>query len=502
MKRSFALWALMLLALIAGVTIAQEETSLPGLTANIVNLRNSPSTTADVLQVVAYQTPLTVLGRNQSGSWLYISVNGATGWVAGEFIDVGGVISRLPIFNGEGEFVEAGTAPEATNETTADVDNTDVSTDTSDTASISVPVPDGGTTLSGFTDAIINLRTGPGTNYDVVGTIAYRTPVTFVGRNRAGTWVAVNVQGQQGWMSYTFVDINGDVNQLSVIGGTVSATSGDAGADSSSPVPASTAGQPGAPAGVIPSIGGSVREIFQRGQGLGNDATVFSKVGDSITATDLFLDPIGHGIYDLGGYGYLQPVIDYFSQTGLVDHFSFANTSMAARSGWTSSDLVNIYIRASSLCRQGESPLECEYRVNRPIVALIMIGTNDLNGTSSGVYRSNLERIVEISIDMGVIPVLSTIPDLLNLPNSGRVASFNRIIRSIADEYGVPLWDYWLALQGLPNRGISGDNIHPSDASTGRSADFTEEGLRYGYNMRNLTALMVLDTIWRNVLAQ
>ncbi|MBP6835339.1 MAG: hypothetical protein KA978_31430, partial [Deltaproteobacteria bacterium] len=64
----------------------------------------------------------------------------------------------------------------------------------------------------------------------------------------------------------------------------------------------------------------------------------------------------------------------------------------------------------------------------------------------------------------------------------------------------VPLLDYWAALQTLPSHGVSPDRIHPSVYVTGGSTEpayFTEAGLRYGYNMRNLTAIQMLDRMRR-----
>jgi lysophospholipase L1-like esterase len=132
-----------------------------------------------------------------------------------------------------------------------------------------------------------------------------------------------------------------------------------------------------------------------------------------------------------------------------------------------------------------------------------MIGTNDVNaGMDGGTYRANLEAIVQISIDRGVIPVLSTIPDNLRSPElQPRVGEFNAIIASVAGAYGIPLWNYWQALQDLPNKGLSGDGYHPSvDPATGEAAVFTADGLRYGFTVRNLTGLMVLDAVWRGAL--
>ena len=52
-----------------------------------------------------------------------------------------------------------------------------------------------------------------------------------------------------------------------------------------------------------------IREIYRRGQQQGNRADVFSKVGDSITATAMFLTPFGDGNYDLGEYEDLAPLL-------------------------------------------------------------------------------------------------------------------------------------------------------------------------------------------------
>jgi hypothetical protein len=42
------------------------------------------------------------------------------------------------------------------------------------------------------------------------------------------------------------------------------------------------------------------------------------------------------------------------------------------------------------------------------------------------------------------------------------------------------------------------DGVHPSWAPN--AADFTPENLQYGSTVRNLTALMVLDALWRQVM--
>lgn len=347
--------------------------------------------------------------------------------------------------------------------------------------------------VTGYTTDVVNLRSGPGSGFDVIRVLPYRTAVTFTGRNQSGTWLKAAVNDLEGWLSYTFVRVDGNVNSLPIFAGV--------GALPVRGSSTSTVLLSSLPDGVVPQISETTRRIFQRGQEMGNYADVFSKVGDSITASNLFLDPIGNGAYNLYEYAHLEAVIRYFSQTPLRDHYSFANTSLAARGGWTTTDVLDPRRGMSGICQSDESPLACEYRINKPAIALIMLGTNDVVNTSSSEYQNNMNRIVQLSIDMGVIPVVSTLPDQPGTPQAERVIEFNDIIREIAQTYDIPLWDYWLALQGLPNQGISSDNIHPSyNYTTSATAYFAPDDLRYGYNMRNLTALMVLDIIWREVI--
>jgi lysophospholipase L1-like esterase len=148
-------------------------------------------------------------------------------------------------------------------------------------------------------------------------------------------------------------------------------------------------------------------------------------------------------------------------------------------------------------CFAGESPLVCEYRAVRPAVAIIMLGTNDVPGTPASTFEANMRRVIETTISMGVIPVVSTIPPMHRVGIDGRVEEFNDILARLTREHDVPLLDYWSALQGLPNDGLGSDGVHPSWAPNGNSANFTSEYLQYGMTVRNLTALWALDAVWK-----
>ena len=148
----------------------------------------------------------------------------------------------------------------------------------------------------------------------------------------------------------------------------------------------------------------------------------------------------------------------------------------------------------------GEAPLACEYRLVQPAVALIMLGTNDVPYTPDDEFDADMRRVIEFSLERGTLPVVSSLPPLFRTGLEGRAEQLNAILFRLAQEYQIPFWDFWASLQGLPNEGMAGDGVHPSWAPAGHNADFTPEYLQYGMVVRNLTALYVLDAVWRQVI--
>jgi hypothetical protein len=241
-----------------------------------------------------------------------------------------------------------------------------------------------------------------------------------------------------------------------------------------------------------------IRAIFTVGQELGNRAGIFSKVGDSISVSNNYLHPIGQGIYNLGDFQYLQGVIDYFSAAPARDDLnSFDVTSVAAAVGWSTSALITTRYTDPSQCQTSETPLTCEYRLLRPSVALIMLGTNDIRHFEAPGYEGNLRQIVDMTIERGIIPVLSTIP--MQIGYEQKVNDFNAVIAEVAASYDIPLWDYAGAMVGLPGYGLDTDGVHPTAPAHGfeGAADFRSWNLYSGYVIRNLTALEMLHLIWK-----
>ncbi|MDP3216306.1 MAG: SGNH/GDSL hydrolase family protein [Deltaproteobacteria bacterium] len=232
-----------------------------------------------------------------------------------------------------------------------------------------------------------------------------------------------------------------------------------------------------------------VRELFARGAAAGLRPDVFAKLGDSITESGSFAQDIGHGWYELGAFTELEPVIAWFRRRGPRgrDENSFTRPSAAATAGWESGQLLEGGDR---------SPVERELQVMRGAFAVLMVGTNDAERGSAAVLATNLAAIIDRAERRGVITLLSTIPSHHGAETARAEArAINGRIRALAAARHLPLIDYHAALAALPSEGVSDDRVHPTvfvDHGDTRAAVFTEEGLRYGYNVRNLLLLIGL----------
>lgn len=348
----------------------------------------------------------------------------------------------------------------------------------------------------------LNLRFAPGLSQDILAQLGALTPLSIVGRTADNTWLeVVTALKGRGWVVTQYVDVFVALDGVPVTGEAVIAAI----TPTTAPInrPTVTPGLPPPAPSEYPyvfNVTAHVREIFAQGQALGNRAEVFSKVGDSITVSPAFLYSVGVGRYTLYDYAYLQPVIDYYSTTWARTHNSFSNETLAAKVGWSTRTVVAAGAGDPAICGPEETPLDCEFHWVKPSVAIIMLGTNDVPGTPEESYESALRKVVEKTLANGVVPILSTIPDLHRQGLEGRVEAFNYIVKKLAYEYDIPLLDYWAALQGLPNQGLGSDGVHPTWAPSGHYADFAPEYLgQYGMPVRALTALQALDAVWRAI---
>lgn len=239
---------------------------------------------------------------------------------------------------------------------------------------------------------------------------------------------------------------------------------------------------------VVPEVTDTAREIYARGLAMGRNPRHFSKVGDCQTNTDFYLVDFDHeGWYSLGEeYAYLQETIDYYQG-------SFSRTSLAMRDGYNVAAILTPLRADPKMCEKGENPIQCEFRLHNPSVALISLETN-FNNRPADDYGKYMRQIVEYAIEQGVVPILATKGDNLEGDHS-----INAEIAEIAMEYDIPLWNFWAALQPLPNQGHSiefNDGFHLSFA---RNFFDQPKNMLNGWPWRNLTALQALDAVRRGV---
>jgi hypothetical protein len=238
---------------------------------------------------------------------------------------------------------------------------------------------------------------------------------------------------------------------------------------------------------IVPAVSTSMRELYRKGQLNGNHAHAFSKIGDGEISAEWFFTAfdLGTDYYDLGPYQNLRPVIAYFAD-------SFGRTGIAAKRGFNTDRILDPAMSDSTLCEPDESPLTCELRLNQPAFAILSLGTNQVWQPEE--FEKGMRQILDILISKNVVPILSTKGD--NLEGDQRI---NRTIACLAQEYDVPLWNFWSAIQPLPNHGLQPDREHLTYGIT----DFDDaQAVQSAWTIRNLTALQVLDAVWRGVTTQ
>jgi len=109
-------------------------------------------------------------------------------------------------------------------------------------------------------------------------------------------------------------------------------------------------------------------------------------------------------------------------------------------------------------------------------------------------YEASLRKIVDYAIAHGAVPILATKAD--NLEGDGGI---NAAIVQVAQDYDVPLWNFWLAAHPLRAHGLTGDGFHLTIGRTSQFIFDDAENMRAAWPWRNLTALQALDAVWRAV---
>jgi hypothetical protein len=251
------------------------------------------------------------------------------------------------------------------------------------------------------------------------------------------------------------------------------------------PYPAVVNGIPSEQIVLLPSnVRKRIKNIYDLGQILGRNSRAFSRVGDSVIENPHFFARFDETEYQLGAYAYLQPVIDYYAG-------SFGRQGVAVKRGLHSWSVFDP-LWAAPECLPNESMMVCEFRLNNPSIVFIRIGSNDYGVPES--FEQSMRQMIEFSMNHGVIPILTIKADRFKDPEDIN----NTIIRRLAGEYWIPLWDFDRVASTIPGKGIGADGVH---LTTYFAHDYTQpQAFQTGYGLQNLTALMTLDAVWQIIL--
>jgi hypothetical protein len=227
---------------------------------------------------------------------------------------------------------------------------------------------------------------------------------------------------------------------------------------------------------IIPTFNPFLIQVYQRGLEKGKAANRFSVLGDCQSLPNVFM-----GMFDTREVSFSE------SEAGLhetIDYYqgSFSHQSLTVIDGLSPSTALSPLWNDPSVCGVNESPLKCELRMNQPSLLLINLGSNWKLNASLDSFEKYMRQIIETSLAEGVIPVLSTKAD--NVEGGHRI---NALFAKLADEYQIPVWNFWRAADTLENHGLDFDrgNIYlTTDA----------------WSVRSFAALRVLDALHRFLL--
>lgn len=252
----------------------------------------------------------------------------------------------------------------------------------------------------------------------------------------------------------------------------------------------------------ISALMSTLQPIFSAGSQAGNRANVVAFAGDDLVNNGSEqpnpLSPIAEGTYTLDDNTQnLENVITYFTTEPAhigVDgsSTSFGVNSAAVGDGWNPATLLDPSATDAPFCQQGESPLACELRVAKPawmIVSFIPANATTLDPTQ---FRNNLQTVVDTIIQNGTIPVLVTLPNDGSV-DPGALAQYNQAIVEIADERGIPVYNWYVTVSNIDPYAIGGSG----------PTDFTAGALNSGgINRRNVAILRVLNRLRNSSLVQ
>jgi hypothetical protein len=225
------------------------------------------------------------------------------------------------------------------------------------------------------------------------------------------------------------------------------------------------------------TISDRVIEIYETGQALGRDPHSFSVIGDCQSIPFVFMGPYGRGELEPdSAESQLWKAINWFDG-------SFKRWAVTSRGGFTAASILSPIQADPEMCKPGETPLTCEFRLNNPAFALVTLETW-LEPETVDRYEVYLRQIIDQLIERGTVPILLTKADASELRGEKHI--INPVIVNVAYEYQLPVVNFWRAAQYMDNYGIDPE----------REGFHLSQG---GYDLKNTLALRALYQVWTAV---
>jgi uncharacterized protein YraI len=158
-------------------------TPVAGTASTQINVRAEPSTSGSVLGMIPANTIVQILGRDLGGNWWQILYEGGVegkGWVSAQYVTTADP-DAIPVIGG----------------------------DPADPGNVNVAI----------VQQQINVRSGPGTSFDSLGTLNAQDVVSLTGKDSNGAWLQIAFSAGpegKGWVNAAFVRAQG-VENLPII---------------------------------------------------------------------------------------------------------------------------------------------------------------------------------------------------------------------------------------------------------------------------------------------
>jgi uncharacterized protein YraI len=213
LRFSLALFAL----LCSMIAVHAQTVTVTAEAVGQANLRAAPDVNADLLGQIVSGTSYPVIGRSDLYPWVLLedpTSQQPMGWVYNDLVKFQGDITSVPISN---QVLGAAILPTPTLGPIS-VDAT-LPAATTDASSAATPVPASGT-VTGTVLGEINVRYGPGTEYDRLGVAEAGATFTITARHTQLPWVQISYPQSPngyGWVATDLLNIQGDLDTVQQI---------------------------------------------------------------------------------------------------------------------------------------------------------------------------------------------------------------------------------------------------------------------------------------------